>query len=260
MPIEPIQQKRVYQRITEQLYNLISEGEFAVDQKLPGEHSLAKQLGVSRPTVREALLVLEATGIIEIVNGAGSYVRQAAKTFRGFSWEQEDSDPGPMELFRARYLLEPVLAAEATRFITDDEILGLECLVDHIDELIVLDPRLHTEHMQFHEQVAEAARNLFLFNSVRELLAHSRSGEVWKKVRIRIDDQESLEQGQQMRRKLISAFKRRDSNAASAALKQHFLRIGKACFGDNFDKTEISPTKKSRVSKSKPDKTAIKNP
>ena len=238
MPIKPIRQKRVYQQITEQLYELIADGEFAVGQKLPGEHKLAKQLGVSRPSVREALLVLEAAGIIEIINGAGSYVQPAANSFRGFTWNHEDTEPGPIELLKARYLLEPVLAAEAALLITEAEILSLEKLVLQIDQLIKTDPRLHPEHMLFHECVAEASRNPFLFRTVRELLAFSRSGGVWEKVRSHIDNKSNLEKGQKMRKQLIAAFKKRDRETAQITLKQHFSRIGKACFGESFDKGE----------------------
>ena len=236
MPVKPIRQKRIYQQIAEQLFSLISHDEFAIGEKLPGEHELARQLGVSRPSVREALIVLEAAGVIEIINGAGSFVRPAAKTFRSFPWEYEDAGPGPLEQFRARYMLEPELAAEAVRFITDGEIAELERLMDRIDELIVASPRLHPEHMQFHERVAAAARNPFLCNVVRELLNFSRSGDVWKHVRARVDTLENLQNGQKMRRRLVVALKQRDERSARAALRGHFMRIGKMCFGDDFER------------------------
>ena len=247
MPVRPIRQKRIYQQIAEQLFSLMADGEFAVDEKLPGEHELARQLGVSRPSVREALIVLEAAGVIEIINGAGSFVRPTAKTFRAFPWEQVDSGPGPLEQFYARYLLEPQLAEEAAKFISRDEITELERLIMRIDELIAAEPRLYAEHMQFHEKVASAARNPFLTNVVRELLTFSRSGEIWKNVRARVDDRENLEEGQRMRRQLVAALKKRDGRAARAALKRHFLRIGKMCFGDDFEKSGASTNRAPRV-------------
>ncbi len=236
MLVKPIRQKRIYQQIAEQLFRLISGGEFAVGERLPGEHELARQLGVSRPSVREALIVLEAAAVIEIVNGAGSFVRPPSKSFRSFPWEQEDAGPGPLEQFRARYILEPELAAEAARFITDEEIAEIEDLYERINVQIAKEPKLHAEHMQFHQKVAAAARNPFLAQVVDELLAVSRSGEVWKTVRARIDTIESLAKGQRVRKQLIAALKRRDGRAARAVLRRHFMRTGKMCFGDDFER------------------------
>ena len=59
MPIQSIEPQRLYRQIADQLRQLIGKGEFAVGARLPAERDLAKQLGVSRPSVREALIALE---------------------------------------------------------------------------------------------------------------------------------------------------------------------------------------------------------
>jgi DNA-binding FadR family transcriptional regulator len=62
LPLEAIELRRLYRRIADQLRLLIDQGEFPVGSRLPAERELATQLGVSRPTVREALIALEVEG------------------------------------------------------------------------------------------------------------------------------------------------------------------------------------------------------
>ena len=59
MPFQPIEPRRLYRQIADQLRQLIQSGEFAVGSKLPAERDLATKMGVSRPSVREALIALE---------------------------------------------------------------------------------------------------------------------------------------------------------------------------------------------------------
>src|SRR5437763_1648323 len=68
---------RLYRQIAEQLRGLIAAGEFASGTRLPAERDLARELGVSRPSVREALIALEIEGWVEVRTGSGIYVQPA---------------------------------------------------------------------------------------------------------------------------------------------------------------------------------------
>ena len=59
MPIQAIEPQRLYRQISDQLRTLILSGEFPVGSRLPAERDLSMQLGVSRPSLREALSALE---------------------------------------------------------------------------------------------------------------------------------------------------------------------------------------------------------
>jgi DNA-binding FadR family transcriptional regulator len=99
LPLEAIEPRRLYRRIADQLRLLIDQGEFPVGSRLPAERELASQLGVSRPTVREALIALEVEGRLKIRVGSGIYViepQPAAAIANGASIE------GPFEILRAR--------------------------------------------------------------------------------------------------------------------------------------------------------------
>lgn len=66
--------RRLYLQIADQLRTLIYEPDFAVNGRLPSERTLAEQLGVSRPSIREALVALQLEGRVEIRMGSGVYL------------------------------------------------------------------------------------------------------------------------------------------------------------------------------------------
>src|SRR5690606_34370983 len=74
--LQAVKTDRLYVKVADQLTRLIVEGVFAVGGRLPSERDLADQLKVSRPTIREAMIALELSGIIEIRTGSGIYVRK----------------------------------------------------------------------------------------------------------------------------------------------------------------------------------------
>ena len=75
MPLQTLEPRRLYRQIADQLRDLIAKGEFAIGDRLPAERDLSRALGVSRPSVREALIALEVEGWVEVRTGSGVYVQ-----------------------------------------------------------------------------------------------------------------------------------------------------------------------------------------
>ena len=73
--LEPIRPKKISEEIVNQIKQLISKGELKPGDRIPSERELATMLGVSRPSVREAIMVLEAMGFVESRQGGGTYVK-----------------------------------------------------------------------------------------------------------------------------------------------------------------------------------------
>ena len=82
MPLQTVEPQRLYRQIAAQLRGHITSGEFKPGTRLPAERDLAKQLGVSRPSVREALIALEVEGYVEVRIGSGVYVIGPGRTGR----------------------------------------------------------------------------------------------------------------------------------------------------------------------------------
>src|SRR3954468_149124 len=103
MPLQAVESQRLYRQIAEQIRALIARGEFATGSRLPAERDLARQLGVSRPSVREALIALEVEGLVDVRIGSGIYVRAPDAAV---ATDAPEAAAGPFELLRARYVIE----------------------------------------------------------------------------------------------------------------------------------------------------------
>ena len=79
MPFQAVATQRLYEQVAGQVTDLVARGEFKPGDRLPPERDLAKLLGVSRPTVREAMIALEMAGLVEVRVGAGTFVTDKAK-------------------------------------------------------------------------------------------------------------------------------------------------------------------------------------
>ena len=74
MPIQIIEPRRLYLQIADQIRSMITVGEFPPGSRLPAERELAKRFGVSRPSMREALIALEVEGYVDVRPGSGILV------------------------------------------------------------------------------------------------------------------------------------------------------------------------------------------
>ena len=99
MPLQTVEPRRLYRKIADQISVLISAGEYTPGARLPPERDLAKQLGVSRPSVREALIALEVEGLLDVRVGSGIYVTDPAKRRQHHALQ---GDAGPFDVIRAR--------------------------------------------------------------------------------------------------------------------------------------------------------------
>ena len=115
VPLHQVQPRRLYRQIADQIAGLIAAGEFPPGSRLPAERELASKLGVSRASVREAIISLEIGGLVDVRVGTGIFVvgpKEPSNTHR-------DAGPGPFELLNARKLVEGEIAALAASEATD---------------------------------------------------------------------------------------------------------------------------------------------
>ena len=166
MPLQTLSPRRLYRQIADQLRGLIKAGEFAVGSRLPPERDLAAQLGVSRPSVREALIALEVEGLVEVRMGSGIYVltsEAAANALR------VDTAYGPFEIIRARQVVECELAALAARQMDAAQQQALrDALALMADDVAEGRPPVRGDRL-FHLAIAEAADIGPLLRTVAEL-------------------------------------------------------------------------------------------
>lgn len=111
-----LEPRRLYRQVAEQIRSLIEAGELKPGSRLPPERQLAERFSVSRPTVREALIVLEVEGHIQIRMGSGVYISSRPREAPAIL-PNEDSE-GPLEILHARCVIESGIAEEAARLVT----------------------------------------------------------------------------------------------------------------------------------------------
>src|SRR3954451_5868247 len=79
MPLTTTPRTKLVDHVIEQLRQLVGSGEWPVGQRIPNESELVKSLGVGRNTVREAIRALAHTGVLEVRQGDGTYVRATSE-------------------------------------------------------------------------------------------------------------------------------------------------------------------------------------
>ena len=207
----PIVQKPLYIDVSEQLREMIYQRKL-----MPGdwidEMELCKQIGISRTPLREALKVLHAEGLIEIVPRRGSRV----------SVLDED---GLHELFPVMANLEGLCAYFAVRHQTAEELAELESLHEQLEQLAAagkVDEYFEVNH-QFHKQVQNFAHNRWLSrisSELRNVLLLARHRQLQVPGRL----QQSLEEHCQ----IMQAFREQDAAKAQQKMNDHLYQQEKS--------------------------------
>ena len=217
MPLTSIEPHRLYRRIAEQLRVLIVSGEYPVGTRLPPERELATQLGVSRPSLREALIALEVAGLVEIRVGSGIYARKPDSHETGIVLQNEE---GPFELIRARALIEPEVAAQAARNLKRVQLDPIRAAIDTMEADAAAGRIPTAGDRQFHVRIAEAAENSVLTNVVGQLF-DGRSNTLFVKLADYFENPKSWAAAIAEHRRVLDALAARDPDAAREAMRSH---------------------------------------
>lgn len=180
MSFGPVKKSAIAEEIISELLSLIRQRQLQAGDKLPPERELAGMLGVSRPSLREALRALSAMKVLEMRQGDGTYVSSLDPhelvEHLDFVFSLDDSTF--LQLLQARQIVEPGLAALAARRITDEQLEELEAYLKTSRENIA-DSRAFLEtDRALHELITEAAGNPLLTRfmaSISQLSRASRS-------------------------------------------------------------------------------------
>jgi GntR family hexuronate regulon transcriptional repressor len=160
----PQDNQKLYQQIARKLAAAIAEGHYRSGDKLPSERELADELGVSRPTIRDALLVLEFQGLVEARQGTGVHVSTPA------SAPEEAADPpvSALEFAEARRLFEGEACALSAAIVTDEQLAGLERLVEEMAGGVAIE-EIERLEQEFSLTVARATSNAAIVAGMEDL-------------------------------------------------------------------------------------------
>ena len=219
MPLQTVAPQRLYQQIAEQLRTLIPAGEFLPGSRLPAERDLAKQLGVSRPSVREALIALEVEGWVEVRTGSGVYVLDRNGTLARDT-PIALSEWGPLELIRARRVIEgeiaAIAAAQARRKDINAMRVALAAMVRDADaDTVPLDG-----DRAVHSAIVQCTGNIVLIETVQTFW-DARSGPLFERLGNYFETKATWRAAIAEHTAIVDAIAAHDAEGARAAMHAH---------------------------------------
>lgn len=223
LALTPVRRRRLYEDVVQQLQSLISSGRLEPGDQLPSERALADQLAVSRTSVREALRILEARGMVETRPGHGLFVRgrrteEIVSILAAYLVRERESF---LEVLDVREALERKAAERAAVLATAKDLESIKAALVMMQEE-VLEGRMPIESdTAFHRALGAASRNEVLSQTLdtvlglmsqrrREILSEDYGGILMLHQHVNI----------------YRAIKNRDSGAAATLVSAHLRELG----------------------------------
>ncbi len=229
MAFEKVRPRKVSAVVAEQLISAIKNGMFPVGAKLPSEFELAEEMGVSRPSIREALSALQAVGLITSRPGSGNYVTKVPSSEE----EQEaplliESEAGCLEVMEARSILEPPVAAYVARQHLPKEMEALrkilvtmrkEAKSGNFDSYFEADK-------SFHHRLVEIAHNQLISDALNPLV-DTMNQRVYREFthHYYLKNVEDLEQVVDVHCAILDAIVKKDPNQAIKKVEEHWQKM-----------------------------------
>ncbi|MEK6418175.1 MAG: FadR/GntR family transcriptional regulator [Burkholderia gladioli] len=229
--------KRLYQSIATQILTLIRQGEFPAGERLPPERELSIQLGVSRPSLREALIALEIGGKVEIRVGSGVYVREAGSDDESAVGSLGDS---PSELMQARAAIEGSVTVLAAARMTAATLDRLRRSIERMRKLSAAGKSPVEADRQFHMLIAEAAGNSVLSRFVGELF-DSRHDPIAAAMRGHSESPQTWTDAVHEHEEVLKALQAGDPIAAQTAMRAHLKASGERWISGALKNLQIAP-------------------
>ena len=211
---------RLYEHIARALEQAIEVGRYKPGNRLPSERELSEEFGVSRPVVREAIIVLELQGLVRRRQGAGVYV--AAQTPANPA-STEDAD-GPFEVTEARRLLEGEIAALAAVAATDKQIEEMASIIERIGDMRTDQATREQADRAFHVALARSTNNDVLVGLVENLWDKRYQSPLCIYFFSRARDA-GIQPPVDEHQVVLDALRARDPDAARQAMRDHLARV-----------------------------------
>jgi GntR family transcriptional regulator, transcriptional repressor for pyruvate dehydrogenase complex len=220
--LKPIKVKRVSDQAYEQIRDLIFRGQLKPGEQILPERDLAQALGVSRPTVREAIKQLVTTGLLEHRQGQGTFVRsiREQRELNPLAAMIEGHSPTLEELLEVRMGLEGQAVSLAAQRATPDDLQIMEKALTHMLQENRAGRLWIEEDVSFHMAIAYATKNtvqIHIMKTFYDLLHYG----IKENLHYLYEDPANLIIIGQQHTEIFQALKAHDPEAAYAAMTRH---------------------------------------
>jgi DNA-binding FadR family transcriptional regulator len=244
MPIQVIDNQRLYRQIADQLRALIDSGEFPPGSRLPAERELAKMLGVSRASVREAMIALEVIGLVDVRVGNGVLVCEppgraltdepVMTQVTRDQWKEVDPELGievdfsaeipPFALLQARRLIEPEAAALAAQNAGDEDLDAIREAFERNTRDNRAHSHTHPGDRLFHIRIAQASGNPAYALMIKHLLGHQ-YGSMFQRLQAHYTSDDMPFRSEHEHRLILDALQNHDAEGAREAMAAHLDEV-----------------------------------
>lgn len=231
MDFRRVKRRKLYLQIADQILERVQDGRLSPGTRLPAERDIAAQMGVSRPSVREALIALELLGVVEIRIGQGTFVSKREPASLGAL------DPSklasPLKLLEARSAIESNVALLAAckrqrREIDEQAFKRTYEITGQMKRMISEDSRLEEFYrlgLGFHKALAESVNNEILAEIVGNLV-DATSHPLWTLINKKVlQNREAREEQIQEHEVVLSAIEKGNGAAAARAMRRHIEEL-----------------------------------
>lgn len=228
MAFQQIKSPNKSRYVVDQITKALKEGTYHVGDKLPPENILAKEIGVGRTSIREALSALALAKIIEIRHGSGSFV------LRDLSYNGElqtkvgailDENYSPFEVFEARRILETATVDLVIENVTENDIREIEKQFNlMVKTYNKKDEKGHSiANSGFHHMIINASHNSVIQIVVGSLIDITKQS-LWQELNkdYYFCDSSFMEFYLGVHQNILNAIKSRDKSKAKRAYEKHF--------------------------------------
>jgi GntR family transcriptional repressor for pyruvate dehydrogenase complex len=215
----------VPQQIVSRLLDLIQQRHLGPGDRLPAERELAATMGVSRSSLREALRALTVLGVCEMRHGTGTYVSSLEPDLlvRPLSFVLSLSDGGFDQLFEARKVVEPAIAALAAARIDDATVDRLDALALRAAAVVESAEAFLVADMELHDTIRQAAGNPILGRFMESIQALGVASRKTTGSRRAVRDQSVRDH-----EAIVAALRARDPAGAADAMHVHLANVERA--------------------------------
>jgi DNA-binding FadR family transcriptional regulator len=222
-----VETTRLYRQIADQIVGLIDSGEFPAGSRLPPERELAGLLGVSRTSVREAIIALEIAGRVEVRVGTGIFVT-SPQQHRAPAPQAAvgDSGVGPFELLAARAVIEGETAALAAKQARKADLAALRETIVRMREHAEDAGERDAADRAFHVRIAEATGNGAYAHAVASLW-DLRRGDLWSRIEVHFHTAALRAKTLADHEAIVAALAAHDAAGARRAMHRHLERVAR---------------------------------
>ncbi|MFZ5964492.1 FadR/GntR family transcriptional regulator [Thalassococcus sp. BH17M4-6] len=235
MPFRPVQPEKLSSAVTRQIEKLILRGVLRPGERLPAERELADRLGVSRPSLREAVADLQARGLITSRAGAGIFVADVLGSAFSDALVKLFSthDEAVFDYLGFRRDMEGLAAERAARLGSETDLKVIGALFEQMEA--AHQKRNPADEAQldadFHLAIIEASHNVIMLHMMRSMYQLLREGVFYNR-QVMFKQRTTRSALLDQHRVINDALQARDPDAARAAVEAHLDFVGKALNDD----------------------------